>query len=189
MSCEQQNNFLINVQHTLNLLVGLLMKWKKKLPKSYLNNWYLFQLWLLDPKLNIQIKCLVNFAEHFYEPLMHFLIGQDKIPRIYQNNQLNILPPGRRAHKMPDKVYVWYKFLQELTKNFEIFFSDELLEALDNFTSEEFGIFFNSLEKEIIKSLKYYEKWFLQWLHYLWLFAIWEVTMLDHLHLVFTMQF
>ncbi|CAG8531686.1 2437_t:CDS:2 [Rhizophagus irregularis] len=46
-------------------------------PKSYLNDWYLFRFWLLDSKLNIQIRCLVKFAEHFYEPLMQFIVGKD----------------------------------------------------------------------------------------------------------------
>lgn len=63
-------------------------------PKQYINNWCLFRSWLLDSKLNIQIKCLINFADHFYEPLMQFLIGYDKVPRIYQNNKLSNLPPG-----------------------------------------------------------------------------------------------
>jgi len=74
-------------------------------PKQYLNDWYLFQSWLLDSKLNIQIKCLINFAEHFYEPLTQFIVGQDKVPRIYQNNQLINLPPGQRVYEMPNKVY------------------------------------------------------------------------------------
>ena len=77
----------------------------RKTSKQYLNDWSLFQSWLLNQKLNIQIKCLVNFAEHFYEPLMQFLIGQDTALRIYQNGKLTKLPPGRRAHEMPDKVY------------------------------------------------------------------------------------
>lgn len=32
---------------------------------------------------------------------------------------------------MPDKVYEWHRFLQNIVKNFEMFFADELLEALD----------------------------------------------------------
>ncbi len=134
-------------------------------PKSYLNDWYLFQSWLLDSKLNIQIKCLVTFAEHFYEPLMQFIAGQDTVARIYQNGQLATLPPGRRAHEMSDKVYEWHKFLQNIAKNFEMFFADELLEALDVLSSEEFGVLFDNLEKGIIKALEYFEKWFLPWLH------------------------
>lgn len=74
-------------------------------PKRYIDDWHLFRTWLLDSKLNIQIKCMINFTEHFYEPLIQFIVGQDKVPRIYQNNQLVNLPLGRRAHEMPDNVY------------------------------------------------------------------------------------
>ncbi|RIB24662.1 hypothetical protein C2G38_2139166 [Gigaspora rosea] len=133
--------------------------------KQYFNDWCLFQSWLLNSKLNIQIKCLINFAEHFYEPLTQFMTGQGKTPRIYQNNQFINLPPGRRAHEMPDKVYEWYRFFQEVAKNFEMFFADELLEALETLSSEEFGVFFEDLEKGINKALNHFEKWFAPWLH------------------------
>ncbi|RIB20258.1 hypothetical protein C2G38_2035381 [Gigaspora rosea] len=135
-------------------------------PKQYVNDWCLFRSSLLDSKLNIQIKCLINFAEHFYEPLMQFLIGYDKVQtRIYQNNKLSNLPPGRRAHEMLDKVYEWHRFLQNIVKNFEMFFADKLLEALDTLSNEEFGILFDSLEKGISKALNYFEKWVSPWLH------------------------
>ncbi len=42
-----------------------------------------------------------------------------------------------------------------------MFFADELLEALDTLSSEEFGALFGDLEKGIIKALEYFEKWFL----------------------------
>ncbi|GET64031.1 hypothetical protein GLOIN_2v1761399 [Rhizophagus irregularis DAOM 181602=DAOM 197198] len=110
---------------------------RKTTPKTYLENWHLFKTWLVDPKLNIQVKCLVNFAEHFYESLVQFMVKQDPIPWLYQNDQLITLPPGRRAHKMPDKV----------------------------FECKEFEILFNDLEYGIIEALKHFEKWLLQWLH------------------------
>ena len=138
---------------------------RKNPPKSYLNDWHLFQSWLADPKLNIQIKCLVNFAEHFYEPLMQFMIGQDTKPRVYKDGQLIALPPGRRAHEMPDKNFEWHEFLQSLINNFDMFFSDQLLEAMDLLSNEEFGILFNSLEHGITKALESFQKWFSQWLH------------------------
>jgi hypothetical protein len=137
----------------------------KTTPKAYLENWQLFKIWLADPILNIQVKCLVNFATHFYEPLAQFMVKQDPIPRLYQNDQLITLPPGRRAHEMPDKVFEWHKFLKNLVNNFEMFFSDQLSEAASLLSSEEFGILFNGLECGIIEALKYFEKWLLQWLH------------------------
>ena len=41
---------------------------------------------------------------------MQFLIGQDPVPRIIQDDQLILLPPGRRAHEMPDKVQEWIEY-------------------------------------------------------------------------------
>ncbi|CAG8531708.1 2438_t:CDS:2 [Rhizophagus irregularis] len=66
---------------------------------------------------------------------------------------------------MPDKVYEWRKFLQNLVENFEMFFADELSGAVDALSSEEFGVFFDNLEKGINKALEHFEKWFLSWLH------------------------
>ncbi|GET66310.1 hypothetical protein GLOIN_2v1761399 [Rhizophagus irregularis DAOM 181602=DAOM 197198] len=109
---------------------------RKTTPKTYLENWRLFKTWLVDPKLNIQVKCL-----------------------------LITLPPGRRAHEMPDKVFEWHEFLKNLTNNFDMFFSDQLTEAADSLSSKEFEILFNDLEYGIIEALKHFEKWLLQWLH------------------------
>ncbi|RIB05445.1 hypothetical protein C2G38_596117 [Gigaspora rosea] len=71
---------------------------------SYLNNWRLFHTWLNDKKLNIQLKCLVKFGNHFFNPLMEFIVGQDNVPRIFNGKDWINLPPGRRAHEIPDKV-------------------------------------------------------------------------------------
>ncbi|CAG8568528.1 3771_t:CDS:2 [Ambispora leptoticha] len=104
------------------------------------------------------------------EPLSNILIDDQHILNllvvcIYQNEQLVKLPPGRRAHEMPDKVHEWHKFLQDIAMNFETFFANELLEALDALPSEEFGIFFNDLEQGIVQALEHFNKWFLSWLH------------------------
>ncbi|CAB5306836.1 unnamed protein product [Rhizophagus irregularis] len=93
------------------------------------------------------------------------MVKQDPIPRLYQNDQLITLPPGRRAHEMPDKVFEWHEFLKNLTNNFDMFFSDQLTEAADSLSSKEFEILFNDLEYGIIEALKHFEKWLLQWLH------------------------
>ncbi len=42
-----------------------------------------------------------------------------------------------------------------------MFFANELLKALDTLSSEEFEVLFDDLEKGIIKTLEYFEKWFL----------------------------
>src|SRR5436305_1780470 len=72
-----------------------------KAPSSYINDWKLFLVWLMDVKLNIQICCLVRLGEIYYEPLMQFITGQDPIPRIHTESGYKNLPNGRRAHEMP----------------------------------------------------------------------------------------
>jgi hypothetical protein len=66
---------------------------------------------------------------------------------------------------MPDKVFEWHEFLKNLTNNFDMFFSDQLLEAANLLSSEEFEILFNNLEHGIMEALNHFEKWLLQWLH------------------------
>lgn len=57
----------------------------KSTPKSYLNKWKLFEIWLNDSQLDIQIKCLVKFGKEFYEPMVNFLNGFDPQLRILLN--------------------------------------------------------------------------------------------------------
>ncbi|PKC55071.1 hypothetical protein RhiirA1_504521 [Rhizophagus irregularis] len=137
----------------------------KNTPKTYLNDWRLFESWLTNSILNIQIKCLVNFAEHFYEPLVQFMVGQDPNLRIIQNGQLAQLPCGRRAHEMPDKVYEWKTYLETIKNNVEMFFADELSEAVEILSNDEFEELFNNLENGINTAYEYFEKWLDAWLH------------------------
>jgi hypothetical protein len=74
-----------------------LFNWKIIIVHQYLNDWRLFESWLSNPMLNIQIKCLVNFAEHFYEPLIQFMVGQDPNLRIIQNDQLVLITPRKNG--------------------------------------------------------------------------------------------
>ncbi|RIB13682.1 hypothetical protein C2G38_2324984, partial [Gigaspora rosea] len=106
----------------------------------------------------------VKFGNHFFNPLMEFIVGQDNVPRIFNGKDWINLPPGRRAHEMPDKVQEWLDFLTDATNNFDIFFSEELLEALELLNEIEFGETFNSLEKGMKKALLHFEKWIVQWL-------------------------
>ncbi|CAB5182836.1 unnamed protein product [Rhizophagus irregularis] len=99
----------------------------KNTPKTYLNDWRLFESWLTNSILNIQIKCLVNFAEHFYEPLVQFMVGQDP--------------------------------------NLQMFFADELSEAVEILSNDEFEELFNNLENGINTAYEYFEKWLDAWLH------------------------
>ncbi|RIB20651.1 hypothetical protein C2G38_2178764 [Gigaspora rosea] len=130
-------------------------------PAAYLSDWCLFRDWLLNKKLNIQVQCLVTFGEHLYEPLMQFMVGKDPIPRIQVENQLDQLPPGRRAHEMLDKVNEWIKFLDELKKNFDTFFGQELLMALESLNNEEFG---GNSSHEFARAFYYvvFQQWLLE---------------------------
>ncbi|RIB13843.1 hypothetical protein C2G38_2040645 [Gigaspora rosea] len=127
-------------------------------PVAYISDWRLFRDWLLNKKLNIQIQCLVTFGEYFYEPLMQFMVGTDTIPHIRLDNRLVQLLPGRRAHKMPDKINEWISFLNDLKENFYIFFGQELLIALESLNNEDFGELFDNLECGINKAYEHFVK-------------------------------
>ncbi|CAG8502880.1 9226_t:CDS:2 [Gigaspora margarita] len=92
-------------------------------------------------------------------------ITQDPIPRIVQNGKLARLPNGRRAREMLDKIQEWKDYLKNIKDNFEMFFADELLEAIDILPSNEFEQMFNNLEHGISKAYEFFEKWMEQWLH------------------------
>ena len=45
----------------------------KNTPKAYLSKQKLFEIWLNDSQLDIQIKCLIKFGKEFYELMVTFL--------------------------------------------------------------------------------------------------------------------
>ncbi len=51
------------------------------------------------------------------------------------------------------------KFLINLRDNFEIFFADKLLEALNMLLSNKFGKLFDDLKHGISKVYEYFKKW------------------------------
>src|SRR5207253_681483 len=93
------------------------------------------------------------------------ITGQDPIPRIHTESGYKNFPNGRRAHEMPDKIAEWITFLKDLKDNFDIVFGQELLEALEFFNANEWGSFYDSLERGIIKVLEHFETWMSPWLH------------------------
>ncbi|CAG8829542.1 28359_t:CDS:1, partial [Dentiscutata erythropus] len=74
--------------------------------------WKVFVEWINNKKLNIQIKCMVQFGQFFYTKFFEFLTGFDNISRIPENNKSKFLPPGYRAHELPDQVSFWLGELQ-----------------------------------------------------------------------------
>ncbi|CAG8820025.1 12905_t:CDS:2 [Gigaspora margarita] len=103
----------------------------------------------MNPTFNIQIKYLVNFAEHFYEPLVQFVVTQDPISQIMQDGKLVQLP----------------------NNNIEMFFADKLLEAINVLSSNEFEQIFNKLEYRMNKVYEHFEKWIEHGGEYAQLFA------------------
>ncbi|CAG8846412.1 13488_t:CDS:1, partial [Gigaspora margarita] len=75
------------------------------------------------------------------------------------------LLPDRRAHEMPDKVNEWISFLNDLKKNFYMFFGQELLIALKSLDNENFGELFDNLERRINKAYEHFVKWMTPWMH------------------------
>jgi hypothetical protein len=137
-----------------------------KTPKSYLNKWRLFQTWLNDPQLNIQIKCLVKFGKEFYEPMMTFLNGFDPQPKIFiENNEFVPLPPGYRAHEMPEAVIRWIREPKFIAENIHDFFGEELLEATEMLTEQQVEKLIENLELAAKRSLEVFQKWMNCWLH------------------------
>ncbi|GES87987.1 hypothetical protein GLOIN_2v1761399 [Rhizophagus clarus] len=65
-------------------------------------------------------------------PLITVFVGQDPIPRIIQDDRLVLLPPG----------------------NFEMFFSNELLDIVNSLSNDEFGKLFENMENGITKALQ-----------------------------------
>ncbi|RIB18709.1 hypothetical protein C2G38_2309564 [Gigaspora rosea] len=89
--------------------------------------------------------------------------GQNPVPRIFSRNKLEKLPYGRRAHEMPDKANEWLNFLIEMKANFYIFFADELHEALNILSEQEFEVLVEQLECGLEKAIESYKKWMTPW--------------------------
>ncbi|CAB5348503.1 unnamed protein product [Rhizophagus irregularis] len=96
---------------------------------------------------------------------MQFIVGQDPKPRIIHENNLEQLPPGCRAHEMPDKVMEWINYLNNIKENFDSFFAEELLEAVDSLEAEQFGEIFDGLNSGMQKAFDHFKKWMDPWCH------------------------
>lgn len=60
--------------------------------------------------------------------------------------------------EMPEKVFEWKAFFENIKNNVEIFFADELLKAIKILPNDKFEKLFNDLENRINKTYKYFEK-------------------------------
>ncbi|KAF0548853.1 zinc finger mym-type protein 1-like protein: PROVISIONAL [Gigaspora margarita] len=95
------------------------------------------------------------------------MVGQYTSPRILYKNNLKKLPNSHRAHKMPYKVIEWISNLDDIRKNFDLFFADELLEAVELLDEEQFKEIFNYLENRIQKAFDQFTKIITAWCHLL----------------------
>jgi len=108
---------------------------------------------------------MIKFGEQFYESIYLFLIGKDTIPRILDNGHMITLPPGNRAHEMPDKVEEWIAELENAEEKIFDIFPDILFDAENNLSDEDFDVFCESLANGVKKASDSFKKWLECWIH------------------------
>ncbi|CAB4404966.1 unnamed protein product [Rhizophagus irregularis] len=154
----------IHIQFTEWFLSHL--KARKKTPKAYIKKWELFQNWLHNPILNIQIKLLVRFGNDFYYPMAKFLTGYDSELQLSVQDSASVnLLPGRRAHQMSDFVARTTMRLQNIVEDPYSFFEAELLEGTDLLNDYQMNKLIQDLERGTQKALELHQKWLDCWLH------------------------
>jgi fumarate reductase subunit C len=137
----------------------------KNVPQNYIKKWKTFLDRLQDPLLNIQIKCMVKFGRRFYAEVFSFLTGYDATPRVLRDGILARLPPGNRAHELPDQVLLWLGELQEAIELPEYYFADELEEASSKLPEDKFQNLRLKLKLGIKKASESFSKWMECWIH------------------------
>ncbi|CAG8531225.1 754_t:CDS:1 [Acaulospora morrowiae] len=145
-------------------IIQELQQWPN-IPKAYLQKWILFNEWINNKELNLQLKCIVKFGEWFYEPIFNFLISYDPIPRIYQEDGIKLLLAGNRAHELPGQVIIWINKLKFATQNIFEIFNEELSEAKNNLSQEKFDNLYQNLFNGIQKASEGFLKWMDMWIH------------------------
>jgi hypothetical protein len=137
----------------------------KNVPEGYLHKWKIFQEFLLNEKLNIEISIMVRFGEWFYERIINFLIGSDKYPYIIRGTSGYPLPNGYRAHQMPEMVENWIHELKNVLQNPDEIFIEELLTAHDLLDEQEFLSLTEKVQMGIEKAFEVFKKWMITWTH------------------------
>ncbi|RIB23519.1 hypothetical protein C2G38_2171015 [Gigaspora rosea] len=125
-------------------------------PKSYILKCELFQNWLNDFELNIEVQCLVKFGQEFYRLFAEFLVGYDPQLKVLQpDHSLQYLPLGRRAHQMPDFIISSTYKLVNIAENLYSFYGGELLQSTEILDYSEIELLVQKLEMEYRKGLNY----------------------------------
>ena len=141
------------------------LKNSKNVPLTYLKKWEVFQDWLQNSILNFQIKCMVKFGKQFYAEVISFLMSHDKTPRMMQNGTLVHLPPGNRAHELPDQILLWLGELQEISKFSGDYFVEEFEEISNILQESELQSHRFKLNRGINVALESFSKWMECWIH------------------------
>ncbi|CAG8821439.1 38938_t:CDS:2, partial [Gigaspora margarita] len=80
-------------------------------------------------------------------------------------NQKVTLPPGNRAHEMPDKMLIWIKDLQNCLDNIYELFGEELADAKHELNTTDFENFCELLHNGVENALNGFIKWMETWVH------------------------
>jgi fumarate reductase subunit C len=137
----------------------------KNVLASYLKKWNLFKDWLQNPLLNLQVKCMVKFGKKFYAEVINFLTGFDNIPRVMQNDALVHLPPGNRAHELPDQVLLWLGELNEMSEFPNNYFAEEFEEVSSILHESELQDYSLRLKRGLKIALESFSKWMECWIY------------------------
>ncbi|PKK61653.1 hypothetical protein RhiirC2_816295 [Rhizophagus irregularis] len=142
------------------------LKSRKNTPKTCIKKWELFEAWLHDPFLNIQIKVLIRFGKDFYRPFAKFVTGYDpNIQELIPNLSDITTFSGRRSHQMSDFVARTTMQLKNIVENPCHFFENELLEGTDLLNNDQFNELITKIELGAQKALELHQKWLNCWLH------------------------
>jgi hypothetical protein len=87
-------------------------------------------------------------------------------PRIFHSaDNITTLPPGNRAHEMPDQVQLWIIELQNAEENLVHIFPELMVNANHNLSNEDFNNLCISLKNGIKKANESFQKWLKCWTH------------------------
>ncbi|RIB25071.1 hypothetical protein C2G38_2241643 [Gigaspora rosea] len=98
----------------------------------------------------------------FYYPIIKFLTRYDPV---LQNFMSINLPPGRRAHQMPDFIVRTTMQLRNIVEDPYSLFEEELLENISFLEDYQLSELISDLECGIKKALQFHQKWLDCWLH------------------------
>src|SRR5438128_2240815 len=108
---------------------------------------------------------MVKFGRNFYAEVIAFLTGFDNIPRIMQNDELVHLPPGNRAHELPDQVLLWLDELNEISESPNNYFTEEFEEYNSILSENELQNYSFQLKHGLKAAFESFSKWMECWIH------------------------